>query len=378
MSISADPTRSTADYRAMVESLPTAVLAIDADGRITTANRRMRQILSFCMPAGTWPGARIDTHFTSGRADLMADIRATASGGSLRLRHRQRPEISLDMRVSALKGPDGPATAYTLLENPEKPIDKTFEALNTQLRRANQLAAEQRRLIRQMETNIHDLERFSYVAAHDLKTPLNHIAGLIDIVEEDYGEALPPEATETLDIARTAAERLQKLIADLLEHARSGAMMPTKETICIEDAIARVEEAMLPQFRGTDARIDIMGHLGEAQADPVLLDQLLINIFGNAIKYRAESRSPLIRVRRLHGTNGNSRLTIRDNGIGFHCRDRTRLFEPFERLVVPEAVEGSGIGLATCRSICEKHQWHLTAGGIPGRGAIFQIAMPDG
>ncbi|MEM0944266.1 MAG: ATP-binding protein, partial [Pseudomonadota bacterium] len=212
-------------------------------------------------------------------------------------------------------------------------------------------------------------------AAHDLKSPLRHVSGVLTVLEEDHGADLPGEARDLVEEARSSAERMQSLMVTLLAHARSGAAPLAMERLDLAELVADVEAELAEGLRETDGRVEIAAPLGYASGDRVLVRQLLANLIGNSVKYRAPDRAPVIRISVERFSDG-LRLWVRDNGMGFDNAFAERIFEPFNRLHAANEVEGSGVGLATCRTICRRHGWRISAEGIPGEGAAFRIDLP--
>ncbi|MEM6907004.1 MAG: ATP-binding protein, partial [Pseudomonadota bacterium] len=235
------------------------------------------------------------------------------------------------------------------------------------------------RMVRSTISHLRDgtdsMERFTQAAAHDLKSPLRHVSGVLTVLEEDHGADLPGEARDLVEEARSSAERMQSLMVTLLAHARSGAAPLAMERLDLAELVADVEAELAEGLRETGGRVEIAAPLGYASGDRVLVRQLLANLIGNSVKYRAPDRAPVIRISVERFSDG-LRLWVRDNGMGFDNAFAERIFEPFNRLHASNEVEGSGVGLATCRTICRRHGWRISAEGIPGEGAAFRIDLP--
>ncbi|KAA9006941.1 hypothetical protein F3S47_14320 [Histidinibacterium aquaticum] len=342
-----------------------AALVVDPAGNVLVANRAARRVLSLEPDALPLPIERL---FKGPRDQLLGDIVAAASGSRLTLlaagAARRTP---FGFRVSPIRE-DALVKGFVLIQTPEPAPWKTIADMSDQLREANARAAHERRAKLELKRHNRALENFSHAAAHDLKAPLRNISSVLDLLAEDYGKRLDDEALDYLSKASEGARRLQSLIAALLEHARSGDVAPKLGAECLDTAVAAVRADLDLLLEETGGTIIVGETLGEVEADRTMLGQLLQNLIGNAIKYRHPDRPPEIRIDRTHQT-----LIIRDNGRGFEPERADSLFEPFARLTVSSGIEGSGIGLATCRRICDRHGWTIEAEGRPGEGAIFTV-----
>jgi PAS domain S-box-containing protein len=236
-----------------------------------------------------------------------------------------------------------------------------------------QIEAELRQANDKLSRSNRELEQFAYIVSHDLQEPLRMVSSFVMLLEQRVG----PELNETARgyIARVihGTARMKNLIRDLLTYARVGEDRPFVSvdlakvlSIAVDNLTVRIEEAQatvtsdpLPQVRG----------------DELQLIQLFQNLMGNAIKFRAPSRLPEIHISATHD-NGSWRIAIHDNGIGISDHQRQRIFEVFHRLHARSEYEGSGIGLAICKVIVEKHGGTITVESQEGVGSTFIIRLP--
>ncbi len=221
-----------------------------------------------------------------------------------------------------------------------------------------------------MSSELRTLERFAQAMAHDLKGPLRHIGTLLPAIEDSMGADLPPESRRLMELARASAQRGRELVDALLTHATavSGEVEfgPVDLDRVVEASVADHHWAL----DGVAHRVSLVGALGVVEADRALARLLIDNLIGNAIKYRNPDRTLEIEI--TGGSDDSSSfLEIADNGIGFDASDSVTIFEPFVRLET--SVEGHGIGLATCRTICERHGWIIDAVAQRDRGARFRV-----
>lgn len=362
-------TITRADFRAAFEVTPRRLMLVSPQGAVLAANRAMRG-----SPAPLPPGCDLSRFFEGARGALAEDLLAAVSVGTLVLRPRPRggksatgPPERMEFEVAPVR--EGRRLkSVLLLEDRSRPVQRSFARLSEQLARADAQAASARRHSRELRNRCESLERFSYSTAHDLTAPLRNIETLMQFLEEDYGDRLPEDGRDLVTTARGAATRLQGVIQSLLDHASSGMEELQRRPVHLGQAVAQVTASLSALISEARARLEVEADLGCASADPALLHQLLENLAGNAIKYRHPDRRPVLQIRREA-----DRLLLADNGRGFDPQLAPRLFQPFQRLHAAPEIEGSGLGLATCAIICERHGWTITAEGRPDRGATFII-----
>jgi PAS domain S-box-containing protein len=225
----------------------------------------------------------------------------------------------------------------------------------------------------QLQEANRELEAFSYTISHDLRAPLRHIDGYARMLQEDAAQ-LEPELRRYLDAISTSARTMGMLIDDLLAFSRLG-RKPVERVPVDMAAIARSALREL----GGDASADrvVLGELPGAHADPVLLKQVWVNLFSNALKYSAP-RGTSAHVELSGERDGAvTRYRIRDNGVGFDMRYADKLFGVFQRLHSQDEFEGTGVGLAIVQRIVARHGGRIWAEAEPGRGATFTIELPE-
>lgn len=371
MNISDEKLDAQPRFGGIFQVLPYPALIVHRNGWIWGTNEAFdRQ----CNPGVAKAGPRdqsITELFDGAQQDLLDRIFACATGGALTLKLKSCREGDARIRFHVRALRDGPRPAFFILcLEQSKTFGSAFKALNTQLRVANELAAQVRRQHHLLQQSHDELEHFSHAAAHDLQAPLRSIEHCLTFLQEDHGTDLPEEGRAFIRDARNNARRLQNLISDLLTHAQSTRTPNKRTRLDVRQIVEDVAKSLSAAIAESNARIVAQGPLGEVDADRTLLHQMFENLIGNALKYRDPDRRPVVVVSRDTGTG---RLTIRDNGQGFDETLKDRLFLPFERLHTQSQIEGSGIGLATCRKICDHHGWQIDAEGTEGQGAAFYI-----
>ena len=226
----------------------------------------------------------------------------------------------------------------------------------------------------ELERSNRELQDFAGIASHDLQEPLRKIQSFGERLATRSGDAFDAESRDYLARMQDAATRMQSLIQDLLawSRVRSRSEEPVRVDLnrIATDVVADLETA-IEAGSGTV----IVEDLPTIDASPLQMRQLFQNLIANGLKFRRDGISPEVRVSstRLKDT---WQLRVSDNGIGFDDKYAERIFAPFERLHGHSAYEGTGMGLAICRRIVERHGGTLTAHGEPGVGATFEIKLP--
>lgn len=222
-----------------------------------------------------------------------------------------------------------------------------------------------------------ELEEFAYAASHDLQEPLRKIHQFSALLEEEVGGDLPGDSTLYIGRMRGAADRMGAMINDLLQLSRSSRGDLKVAATSLEKMIEHVLDDLETSIREAEAHIEV-GELPDVRADAVQLEIVIRNLLGNALKYRSKEHRLHVSItsRKLDG--GMVEVILKDNGIGFEQEYAERIFKPFQRLHGRNEYEGSGIGLALCRKIIERHGGAIHAVGRPGEGATFRFTIPAG
>ena len=198
-----------------------------------------------------------------------------------------------------------------------------------------------------------ELEQFAYVASHDLQEPLRKIASFCQLLQRRYGDQLDERADQYIGFAVDGAERMQKLINDLLAFSRVGRIHQGKELVSLESCLAAALSSLELAVEESGAEIT-HERLPEVSGDTTQLTLLLQNLLSNAIKFRRPEQTPRVALT-AQRTDGHWELAVTDNGIGVATDFTERVFLIFQRLHTKDAYPGSGIGLAMCRKIVEFH-----------------------
>lgn len=219
-----------------------------------------------------------------------------------------------------------------------------------------------------------ELEQFAYVISHDLQEPLRMVASYAKLLGSKYSEHLGPEADEFLGYILDGAEGMQAMIRDLLELSRVGTRGESFTKTDLTEVMDRLQTTLAPAIEESGATIEFDG-LPVINADSTQILRLFQNLLGNAIKYRAPKRRPKIQVSARREENAWE-IAISDNGIGIDSEHLERVFLIFQRLHPRGEHPGTGMGLAICRKIVERHGGRIWVESTPKKGSTFRFILP--
>lgn len=226
-----------------------------------------------------------------------------------------------------------------------------------------------------------ELQDFAYVASHDLQEPLRKVQAFSDRLKTKYADKLEGDGLDYLERMRSAASRMQLLIQDLLTFSRVSTKAQPFTPVDLNQITSEVLSDLEVKIEETGAAVDF-NELPTLDADPMQMRQLIQNLVGNALKFQQVGTAPVITISsQTVNTNGNlygphCQIIVKDNGIGFDEKYTDKIFAVFQRLHGRTEYEGSGVGLAICRKIVERHNGNITAHSAPGEGASFAITIP--
>ena len=307
-------------------------------------------------------------------------------GGNVFVLNRVRGLLRATQRLSQgdLKARTGVAQGSGELQQLAHAFDEMAATLEQRVFERERAEAQLKALNDQLEQRVtertfelrrsnEDLEQFAYVASHDLQEPLRMITSYLQLLRQRYQNRLDASAEDFIGFAVDGAVRMQRLIVDLLAYSRVGTRnQPFEATDCnavLADALMNLQVA-LQESGAVVAREPLPNLL----ADPVQLVQLFQNLIGNALKFRGE-RPLEIRVGAKPEGDG-WHFFVADNGLGIAAKDFERIFIIFQRLHSRDKYPGTGIGLAVCKKIVERHGGRIWVESQPGQGSVFHFTIP--
>ncbi|MBP2291467.1 PAS domain S-box protein [Azospirillum rugosum] len=227
----------------------------------------------------------------------------------------------------------------------------------------------------ELERSNAELEAFAYVASHDLRQPLRTINSYLALVQRDLAGKLDADTGECMEFVRQGAQRMDRLIVDLLEYSRVGRKTRPFALHAAGTIVATARDNLEAAIFEAGAVVEIAPDLPPLWGDDVELTRLFQNLIGNAVKYRSSERRPVIRL----GCTGEAagwHFTVEDNGIGIAPEHFERIFGIFQRLHSADEYDGTGVGLAICKKIVEHHGGRIWVESELGEGSRFHLILP--
>ncbi|NMB90527.1 MAG: PAS domain S-box protein [Chloroflexi bacterium] len=227
----------------------------------------------------------------------------------------------------------------------------------------------------QLENTNRELEAFTFSVSHDLRAPLRHVAGFIDLLQHTSGAALDDQGRHYLRVISEEAARMGRLIDDLLAFSRVGRVEMSRDSVNFNALITDIQQEMQPDLENRPVDWEI-ARLPEVSGDRTLLRMVWVNLISNALKYTRHRPRARIDIGCTTGEDENVYF-IRDNGVGFDMNYVNKLFGVFQRLHSSDQFEGTGIGLANVQRIVHRHGGRVWAEGVVDGGATFYISLPS-
>lgn len=356
---------------AIVENIPNMVFVKEAAGlRFIRFNRAGERLLGYARDSLL--GRNDYDFFPHAEADFftLKDREVLAGGTVVDIPeepiHTREGEKWLHTRKVPILGDDGRALFLLGISEDITARKAAEEELN--------------RLVVELKRSNSELELFASIASHDLQEPLRKVKMFGDRLKVAVGDTLTEDALDCIARMDGAAARMQELISGLLAYSRvttrGQPFEPVDLTDVVRDVIADLEVRML-QSRGTVT----VGDLPVVRGDTTQLRQLFQNLVGNALKFHSPGTPPrvVVSARPLEAAKGQPagwEISVADEGIGLNMAEVPAIFEPFQRLVGRDRYEGTGMGLAICRRIAERHGSAVTCESAPGKGATFRVRLP--
>jgi len=347
----------------ILETMADALFVIDAEGRMRVINAAVRRIFGYTEPEIL--GKVIDTlEYVDPEASISRTLRDMLRRAPIRdeervFRTKSGARIDVSISVSPLheREIEGGAVVIARDIRERKHADEELKAFTVKLQQSNR-----------------ELEDFAYVASHDLQEPLRKIQAFGDRLKARYAEALTGEGIDYLNRMQSAAGRMQALINDLLVFSRITTKAQPFAPVDLGEVAHEVVHDLEVRIHQAGGEV-VVGALPTIDADALQMRQLLQNLVGNGLKFHKPDVPPRVELTGS-ASNGNVQIVVSDNGIGFDEKYADRIFTMFERLHGRGAYEGTGIGLAICRKIAQRHGGDIRARSSPGEGARFVVTLP--
>ncbi len=346
----------------ILNSIGEMLLVTDREGRIRRFNR------AFARNVG-------------GNQEALLDrpIESFLENGEYGLRQLTRGEVtSIEGALKTETGRTLPVqvSATRMMGDGASREDRIFVLVDISERKESEQLLQRR--AQELARSNAELQQFASVASHDLQEPLRKVQAFSDRLRSKYRDQLDEQGQDYLTRIEAATSRMQALIVDLLAFSQVGRGELRLVAVDLGELVRGVVSDLEIRIQESDATIDLQD-LPTVRADPMQMRQLFQNLIGNGIKYRRKGVPPLVRIHAHRASEGGAcNIEVADNGIGFEQEHAERIFGIFQRLHGRSAYQGTGVGLAICRKICERHGGSIVARGRPGGGATFTVVLPGG
>jgi two-component system sensor histidine kinase/response regulator len=305
-------------------------------------------------------GIELITHALAANPDLAAILmtgHASVDSAVQALRHGAVDYVQKPFTLAGLEAVVERALQMRLLKQANQQLQTQLLARNAELEAVNQ-----------------ELDAFAARLAHDLRSPLNNVRGIVAFVREEIGATLDPDMQELLARAVRSGDQALRMVSDLLDFARLGHGHLELAPVALGTLVAHCVEPLAAHLPAERCRVEI-GELPVVMGHEGLLGQVFLNLLDNAIKYTEPKPQMLIQVDALPRDAGLVDIRIRDNGVGFDPNHARQLFLPFQRLHRRSEFTGAGMGLANVKRIVERHGGRVSADSTPGEGATFTVTL---
>lgn len=347
-------------YRTLMDNLAAAVIVREQAGRIVYCSPFTEVLtgypaLQICATEGDF---FLDIVHEEDREKYSRAMKVAATGEPFQFRYRFFHRGGIEMWAETRTVP---------LDNPQ---NGEQYSLSITLDMTATL-----RYQRQVEEKNRDLRDFTYMISHDLKSPIFTIRGMLQALNEDHASSMNQEMREMLGHMSLAANRLELLVKSVLELSKISSQELASEPIELSSLLTEVALEYQPQISETSCQLRIPPALPRILGDRLRISQVFSNLIGNAIKYRAPARAPIVEIKEESCQRQRyCSISVRDNGIGIAAEQLSDVFRPFHRLKTVN-VEGTGIGLASVKRIMEKLGGEVRAASEPGVGSVFTLTF---
>lgn len=353
----------------ILETAAEGVVVLDARRKVTMANSSALKMFA----RDDLSGFDIADLMPSGCEAIDALDSSAAKSGfrkNLRLIGETSAGRLFPVEGSLVKRAEDDDATFTLMF---RDVSERVRAEN-RIRALNERLEDQvRRRTEQLNRTAGDLEAFSYSVSHDLRAPLRAMSGFARILSEDYGDALPEEASQYLGRIQFNAAHMSHLIDGLLEFSKVERVAAARQLLGIHELVEEEITLIRPSLNGRRVEFKV-SDMPQCMADPVLVRRVIANLLSNAVKFTQDRNPAIVEV---GFDRSQDAYFIADNGVGFDDKRADRLFEVFQRLHSREKFSGAGIGLALSRRIVEKHGGTMWANSSPDKGATFYFSLGD-
>lgn len=357
------PAISPKGFRLLLDETPEAIAVADPTGEILFVNSQLKRIFAYATVELI--GKPVDTLIVGGKKSeedgksLLSRLEHfVAANNNLDGLRKDGTEFPIEVSASTVRLGSGPVIICVIRD-----VTEQRQALNVLQYIGEELRARNK-----------DLEQFTYLASHDLKEPLRSISSFVDLLKETLAGSPDETTVQALTFIGDGVERMTQLVHDLLEFSRTGHVGDFAE-VDLNSVVDDAKSNLTARLTGSEATLEI-GELPTIKARANDMRLLFQNLMSNAAKFQPEDRTPHIKVDCEH-KDGEWHFRVKDNGIGIDPEEAEAIFRPFHRLHDRETFEGTGIGLAHCQKIVERHDGRIWVEPNRDNGSTFHFTLAD-
>jgi PAS domain S-box-containing protein len=355
---------SESRLQAILDNTTTVIYLKDPQGRLLLGNRRFEELTG---KKRSEIVGRMDSEVIA--PDKLATFRANDEDVL-----QANGPLSFERTVPFQDGPRTFLSVKCALRD-EAGVPYAICGVATEITERKRAEEETQRMAEQLEVANRELEAFSYSVSHDLRSPLRHIAGFVDLLLRQNAPQLDDVGRRRLNAVSESAQKMGQLIDDLLVFSRMGRTEMQRSEVNLRPLVQAIIGELEADTRGRRIRW-VIGDLPQVEGDPAMMRLVLTNLVSNAVKYTGTREEAVIQIGVEERADEGTVVFVRDNGVGFDMEYAGKLFGVFQRLHKQEEFPGTGIGLANVRRIIHRHGGKTWAEGALDRGATFYFSLP--
>ncbi len=373
--------RSEQEWERTFDSVPDLIALLDTQHRIVRANREMANRLGktpeqvvglYCYKSihcsAVPPDFCPHTQTLRDGQEHVAEVHEECLGGDFLV-----STTPLRDEHGQMIGTVHVARDITRRKLMEDELRKSRDELDL---RVQERTAELKTYTAKLEQSNQALQEFASIASHDMKEPLNKVISFGELLRRRHKDSLGQTGNDYLNRMLDATQRMKSLLTSLLEYSRVTMNQESFQEVDLYDLVHEVLSDLETRIAKTGGEVHV-GELPSIAADPTQMRQLFQNLIGNALKFHKPGEKPIVKVRSVSNTGSGCQIVVEDNGIGFEEQHLERILAPFQRLHGRSSqYQGTGMGLAICKKIVERHGGGISARSTPGKGSAFIVTLP--